>query len=312
MTAYLIRRLWQMIPTMLGVMLLVFLLFHTFAGDPAQVLAGKISNKADIENIRKQLGVDEPYWKQMAIFAKQVVTADFGRSWSTKEPVSEIFAKRIGPSITIMAPILIIEMILCVVLAMLVAYWRGSLTDRMVMIICTIAMSISFLAYIIAGQYFLGYRLELFPVQGWSDSTLKNLTTYAPLPVLLAVLVGLGPGIRFYRSVFLDEINHDYVRTARAKGLPESQVLFKHVLRNAMIPIITNVAMSLPSLIFGAFLLEKFFSIPGLGREVINAVDKSDFPIIKAVTIYLAFATMLFNLLADVLYRVADPRVEFK
>ena len=312
MTAYVVRRLWQMIPTMLGVMLLVFLLFNAYGGDPAQVLAGKISNKADIENIRKQLGVDEPYWKQMVIFAKQVVTGDFGRSWATKEPVSEIFKKRVGPSLTIMVPILIIEMILCVILAMLVAYWRGSLTDRAVMIICTIAMSISFLAYVIAGQYFLGYRWAIFPVQGWSNSLLTNLTHYAPLPVLLAVLVGLGPGIRFYRSVFLDEINHDYVRTARAKGLSERRVLFKHVLRNAMIPIITNVAMSLPSLIFGAFLLEKFFSIPGLGREVINAVEKSDFPIIKAVTIYLAFATMLFNLLADVLYRVADPRVEFK
>ena len=312
MTAYVVRRLWQMIPTMFGVMLLVFLLFNAYGGDPAQVLAGKISNKADIENIRKQLGVDEPYWKQMVIFAKQVVTGDFGRSWATKEPVSEIFKKRVGPSLTIMVPILIIEMILCVILAMLVAYSRGSLTDRAVMIICTVAMSISFLAYIIAGQYFLAYRWEIFPVQGWSNNLLTNLTTYAPLPILLAILVGLGPGIRFYRSVFLDEINQDYVRTARAKGLSESRVLFKHVLRNAMIPIITNVAMSLPSLIFGSFLLEKFFSIPGLGREVINAVGKSDFPIIKAVTIYLAFATMLFNLLADVLYRAADPRVEFK
>jgi peptide/nickel transport system permease protein len=312
MSAYLVRRLWQIVPTLLGVVVLVFALFNWVGGDPAQVLAGKISNPEQIENIRKQLGVDEPYWKQLAIFVKQIATADFGRSWSTQEEVSHIFASRIGPSLTVMLPLLILETVLGIVLAMGVAYWRGSLTDRTIMIACTIGMSVSFLAYIIGGQYLFGFVLGWFPVQGWSESVLQNLTIYTPLPVLLAVLVGLGPTIRLYRSVFLDELSHDYVRTARAKGLSEGTVMFKHVLRNALIPIITNVAMSLPTLILGSFLLEKFFSIPGLGREVINAVDRSDFPVIKAITVYLAFATMAFNLLADLLYRWADPRVEFK
>jgi peptide/nickel transport system permease protein len=256
--------------------------------------------------------VDEPYWKQLAIFSKQILTADFGRSWATKEEVSHIFATRAGPSLTIMIPLLLLETLLGIAFAMWVAYRRGSLTDRTIMIGCTVGMSISFLAYIIAGQYFFGFVLGWFPVQGWSHSLATNLTTFAPLPVLLAVLVSLGPTIRLYRSVFLDELNHDYVRTARAKGVPEGMVMFKHVLRNALIPIITNVAMSLPSLILGSFLLEKFFSIPGLGREVITAVDRSDFPIIKAVTVYLALATMVFNLMADVFYRWADPRVEFR
>ena len=312
MASYLIRRLWQMIPTLLGVILLVFFLFNWVGGDPAQVLAGKISDPEQIANIRKQLGVDLPIWQQLLIFVKQVVTGDFGRSWSTQEDVSHIFLTRIGPSLTVMIPVLLLETTLGIVLAMGVAYVRGSMTDRAIMMASTIAMSVSFLVYIIVGQYWFGFKLGWFPVQGWSDHFWTNLLSYAMLPVILAVLVGLAPTTRLYRSFFLDEMNQDYVRTARAKGLSEGVVMFKHVLRNTMIPILTNVAMYLPSLMIGSFLLEKFFSIPGLGREVINAVERSDFPVIKAITIYLAIATMFINLATDVLYKWVDPRVQFK
>jgi len=312
MTAYIIRRLWQMVPTLLGVVLLIFFLFNWFGGDPAQVLAGKISNQEQIDNIRKQLGVDQPYWRQLVIFCQQIVTGDFGRSWSTNEEVSRIFATRIGPTLTIMFPILLIETALGIIFAMGVAYVRGSLTDRAIMIACTVAMSISFLVYIILGQWLFGFLLGWFPVQGWSNSYWKNLVVYAPLPVFLALLVSIAPTLRLYRTFFLDEINQDYVRTARAKGLSETTVMFKHVMRNAMIPILTNVAIALPSLMIGSFLLEKFFSIPGLGREVITAVERSDFPVIKAITVYLAVFTMFLNLLVDVLYKWVDPRVEFK
>ena len=312
MTAYIIRRLWQMIPTLLGVVLLIFFLFNWFGGDPAQVLAGKISNQEQIDNIRKQLGVDQPYWRQLVIFCEQIVTGDFGRSWSTNEEVSRIFATRIGPTLTIMVPILLLETMFGIIFAMGVAYVRGSLTDRAIMIACTVAMSISFLVYIILGQWLFGFLLGWFPVQGWSDSYWKNIAVYAPLPVFLALLVSIAPTLRLYRTFFLDEINQDYVRTARAKGLSETTVMFKHVMRNAMIPILTNVAIALPSLMIGSFLLEKFFSIPGLGREVITAVERSDFPVIKAITVYLAVFTMFLNLLVDVLYKWLDPRVEFK
>ena len=312
MTAYIIRRLWQMIPTLLGVVLLIFFLFNWVGGDPAQVLAGKISNPEQIANIRRQLGVDQPYWRQLLIFCQQIVTGDFGRSWSTNELVSHIFATRIGPTLTIMLPIMLLETTLGIAFALGVAYVRGSLTDRAIMIACTVAMSISFLVYIIVGQWLFGFLLGWFPVQGWSDSSWKNLVVYAPLPVFLALLVSLAPTLRLYRSFFLDEINQDYVRTARAKGLSEKTVMFKHVMRNAMIPILTNVAIALPSLMIGSFLLEKFFSIPGLGREVITAVERSDFPVIKAITVYLAVFTMFLNLLVDVLYKWVDPRVEFK
>jgi peptide/nickel transport system permease protein len=312
MTAYIIRRLWQMIPTLAGVVLLIFFLFNWVGGDPALVLAGKISNPEQIANIRRQLGVDQPYWMQLLIFVQQIVTFDFGRSWATNELVSEIFKTRVGPTLTIMLPVLALETGIGVVLAIGVAYVRGTLTDRMIMMVCTVAMSISFLVYIIVFQYYFGFKWGVFPVQGWSDSFWKNLVTYAPLPIMLAVFVSLAPTLRLYRSFFLDEINQDYVRTARAKGLSETRVMMKHVLRNAMIPILTNIGIAIPGLFVGSFLLETFFSIPGLGREILLAVNRSDFPVIKAVTVYLAMITMLINLSVDVMYKVVDPRVAFK
>jgi peptide/nickel transport system permease protein len=312
MTAFIIRRLWQMLPTMLGVVLLVFFLFNWVGGDPAYVLAGKISNPEQIANIRKQLGVDEPIWVQLWIFIKQIVTADFGASWSTNETVSNILATRMGPSLTVLIPLEILEALLSIALALAVAYVRGSLTDRMVMIACTVGMSISILVYIIVFQYFFAYQLGWFPVQGWGDGIFNNLVKYAALPILIALAVGIAPNLRLYRTFMLDEVNQDYVRTARAKGLSENRIMWVHVLRNASIPIITHIMANLPGLLIGAFLIERFFSIPGIGREIIMAVDRSDFPVIKAITVYVAFATMAFNLLADLMYRLVDPRVQLK
>ena len=192
------------------------------------------------------------------------------------------------------------------------AYVRGSLTDRAIMILSTVALSISFLVYIIVGQYLFGFILGWFPVQGWTNSLWKNLAVYAPLPVMLAVMVSLAPQTRLYRSFFLDEIGQDYVRTARAKGVSENSILLKHVLRNAMIPILTNVATGLPGVFIGSFLIEVFFSIPGLGREILVAVNRSDYPVIQAATVYLAALTMVINLITDVMYKFVDPRVTLK
>ena len=312
MLAYLVRRLWQFVPTLLGVVLLVFLLFNWVGGDPAYLLAGKISNPEQIENIRRQLGVDRPYYVQLWIFVKQIAMADFGASWSTNEKVSAIFASRLGPSLTVLVPLLLISTLLSMAAAMLAAYKRGSLTDRAVMISCTVGQSISILVYIIVFQYVLAYQLGWFPVQGWGNGLAENLFLYSALPVIVGVMVSLAPDTRLYRTFFLDEINQDYVRTARAKGMSEPRVMWVHVLRNAAIPIVTNVMMQLPGLLAGAFLIERFFSIPGIGREVILAVERSDFPVIKAVTIYVAIATMIVNLIADLLYKAIDPRVQLK
>jgi len=312
MTRYVLRRLWQSVPTLLGVILLVFALFNWVGGDPAYLLAGKIANPELIESIRRSLGVDQPYWVQLWIFVKQVATADFGASWSTNERVSQIFATRLGPSLTVLVPLLVISTILALAAAMLVAYVRGSLTDRAVMIGCTVAQSVSILVYILVFQYVLAYELGWFPVQGWGGTLGENLLRYAALPILVGLVVSLAPDIRLYRGFLLEEIQQDYVRTARAKGLSERRVMWLHVLRNAAIPVATNVLIQLPGLLAGAFLIERFFSIPGIGREVILAVERSDFPVIKAVTVYVAVATLLANLAADLLYRVLDPRVELK
>ena len=312
MLAYIVKRLWQMVPTLVGVVLLVFLLFHFFGSDPAIVLAGQNATQEQIAAIRQQLGLDQPAYVQFGIFLKQIVTFDWGRSWATNEAVSNLFKTRMPATLTVMVPILLLDTLIAIPIALGVAYVRGSLTDRTLMVVTTVALSISFLVYIIVGQYFFGFQLGWFPVQGWSDSTLNNLSTYVPLPVLLAVMVGVSPQTRLYRSFFLDELGHDYVRTARAKGLTERTVLFKHVMRNAMIPILTNIGLNLPGIFVGSFLIEVFFSIPGLGREVLLAVNRSDYPVIQAATVYLAMLTMLINLGTDLMYKVVDPRVVLK
>jgi len=309
MFAYLIRRLWQMLPTLLGVVLLVFFLFKKFGADPVQTLVGLSATPQEIVQMRAQLGLDQPWWVQLGNFLQGIVTFDWGNSWATKEPVAHLLATRLPATLTVTLPILVLDTLVAIPIALGVAYLRGSLTDRAVMIATTVALSISFLVYVIVGQYVFGFQLGWFPVQGWSDSTLHNLATFAPLPVLMAVAVGVSPQTRLYRSFFLDELGQDYVRTARAKGLTEPAVLLRHVLRNALIPILTNVGLALPGILVGSFLIEVFFSIPGLGRETYLAVNRSDYPVIQAVTIYVAVLTMLVNLLTDLLYRAVDPRV---
>jgi peptide/nickel transport system permease protein len=312
MAAYLLRRLWQMIPTLVGVVLLVFVLFKFFGGDPAEILGGLNATPEQVQAIRDQLGLNESWYVQLGIYLKGIFTLNWGESFATHEQVSHIFATRLPATLTVMTPILVLDTLLALPVAMWVAYRRGSLSDRVIMILSTVVLSVSFLVYIIVGQYVFGFQLGWFPVQGWSDSVLKNLVTYVPLPVMLALLVGLAPQTRLYRTFFLDELGHDYVRTARAKGMTEKTVLFKHVLRNAMIPILTNVGLALPGIFVGSFLIEVFFSIPGVGREIILAVNRSDYPVIQAFTVYLAMITMLINLAVDILYKVVDPRVVLK
>jgi peptide/nickel transport system permease protein len=310
MLAYILRRLWQMLPTMAGVVVLVFVLFNWVGGDPAYILAGKMSNAEAIANIRRQLGVDQPYYVQLAIFVRQIVTFDFGNSWATGESVAHIIATRLGPSLTVLIPLTILETFFGIALALAIAFVRGSLTDRAVMIACTVGMSVSILVYIIVFQYGFAYKLGLFPVQGWGEHFTENLLRYSTLPILIGLAVSIAPTLRLFRSFVLDEANQDYVRTARAKGLGERRIMWVHVLRNASIPIITHVMSNLPALLIGAFLLERFFGIPGIGREVILAVERSDFPVIKAITVYVAAATMIFNLLTDLMYQAVDPRVQ--
>ncbi|MFT6604150.1 MAG: peptide/nickel transport system permease protein [Bacteriovoracaceae bacterium] len=172
-------------------------------------------------------------------------------------------------------------------------------------------MSISSLAYILFGQWFFAFKLGLFEISGY-EFGFPYFIPYVILPVLIWVMLGIGPDVRFYRTIILDEIYQDYVRTARAKGLSENMIMFKHVLKNAMIPIITYVIIQIPFLILGALLLETFFSIPGLGGIVLSAINSSDFPVVKAMTILISVAYIIFSVLTDVMYTLVDPRVRLK
>ncbi len=310
MAAYLIRRLWQMAPTLFGVVLLVFLLFKGFGGDPAEILGGLNATQAQVDAIRQQLGLNEPLVTQFWIFLKEIVTFDWGRSWATNESVAHLFATRLPATLTVMVPILLLDTLLAIPFALGVAYVRGSLTDRSIMVATTVALSISFLVYVIVGQYVFAFQLGLFPVQGWSDSVATNLRVYAPLPVLLAVAVSLAPTTRLYRTFFLDEIGHDYVRTARAKGMTERVVLLKHVLRNALIPIVSLFGLDFASVIGGgAILTETAFNLHGVGQYAEQSVTALDIPPVLVITLFGAFAVVILSAVIDVVYAALDPRI---
>jgi peptide/nickel transport system permease protein len=215
------------------------------------------------------------------------------------------------PSLTLSVPAFVISTVIAIGISLLISFFRGTWIDRSVVFICVGMMSISSLAYILFGQWFFAYELSMFEISGY-ESGFPNFIPYVVLPAIIWIALAIGPDVRFYRTVILDEVYQDYVRTARAKGLGEGVVFFKHVLKNAMIPIITFVVIRIPFLILGALLLESFFSIPGLGGITLKAVNSSDFPVIKAMTILSSIAYIVFSVITDVLYTLVDPRVRLK
>ena len=230
MLAYIIRRLLYFIPTILGVALLVFVLF-TFAGeDPVRMKLGPHATPESIAELRRLWGLDQPYWAQFLDFLKQIVTFDYGRSYDHGERLSELFTAGAKVSLSLTLPPYLIGLCVNVSLAMLIAYKRGSWFDRFATGGAVMAMSISYLVYIISFQYLLAYELDLFPINGYESGW--RAVPYLVLPGLIFLFVSIGPDIRIYRTFFLDEMNADYVRTARAKGVSETGVLFKHVLQN--------------------------------------------------------------------------------
>lgn len=310
MFAYLVRKVLATIPTLFGVALIVFVLFNMIGGDPTYQMLGRHANAQQIAELRHEYGFDQPLYIQFVDYLKQIVTFDYGRSYATKQKISQMIWEGVGPSLSLMVPAFFLTTVLAVSIGLLVAYFRGRWIDRLTVVICVFGMSISILAYILFGQYFLAYKWGFFPISGY-ETALPDRLMYLGLPMLIFVAVSLGYDVRFYRTAVLEETNQDYVRTARAKGLSEPRVFFKHVLKNSMIPILTNIVIEIPSLILGAFLLESFFGIPGLGSITIDAVHNSDLPVIKAMTILDAMLFILGNLATDVLYTVVDPRVSF-
>ncbi|MBE9529103.1 MAG: ABC transporter permease [Proteobacteria bacterium] len=326
MLTYIIRRLLYAIPIIIGVNLLTALLFF-YVNTPddmaVQILGHKNVTPAAIENWKRDHGYNLPAFinteesgvatiTQTIFFQKSVPLFwfDFGRSDRNNLDIGGEIKRRMWPSLAISVPTFLMSIFFSLAVAMALAYYRGTYLDISGVVLCVIGMSISALFYIIAGQFVLGKLLRLFPISGF-DSGIYSLK-FMVMPVVIGVLSGIGSGGRFYRTVFLEEINQDYIRTARAKGLGERTVLFKHALKNAMIPILTNVVVSIPFLFYGSLIMENFFSIPGLGSFTIDAIQSQDFAIVRSM-VYLGSLLYIVGLiLTDISYTLADPRVRLE
>ncbi len=318
MAAYIIRRLLSVIPITIGVMLITFFVFRVVGGNPAYRIAGKNASPARIAQISKERGYDKPLFLNFRQFPTHFFDAqfpqlcgnllrlDFGRSIVTKQRVSTMLREGVGPSLCVTTPLFFIELFLGVGLALLAAYYRNTWLDRSLVLISVMGMSISSLVYIMLAQYWLASQWRLFPVWGFESPR------YLILPVLVGVIAGVGGELRFYRTVMLDEMYQEYVRTARAKGVSSRGILFHHVLRNALIPILTNVIIAIPFLYTGALLLENFFGIPGLGRLTVMALFNFDDDVVFATTFIGSIMFVLFNALTDIAYTWADPRIRLK
>jgi len=307
MLGFIIRRLLAAVPVLLGVALITLLLFDVAGGDPAAIKLGKNPDPAEVEQLRTELGLDLPFYARYLRFVGQAATLDFGISWTDDTPVREIFWRGIGPTLSLSVPAFLIGTVLAVLMALVVAAARGSLLDRVVTAAAIAGISISSLVYILVGQWLLADRWKLFPVWGYEYG--PRAITFLALPILIWIALSVGTDVRYFRTVALEEIGRDYVRTARSKGLDERTVLLRHVLRNCAIPIITRMTIIVPFLITGSFLLEIFFGIPGLGSTLYAAITSSDLPVVKAFTMLGATLYVLFNIVADVLYAAVDPRI---
>lgn len=301
-----------MIPIVFGVLLLTFVLFTLVGGDISLEIAGKNATAETINEIREEYGLNKPLFlswdSQFVSHFRNSLTFDFGRA-RDREPVLDKIRRGVGPSLMLTVPMFFGVMIISVSLALIIAFVRGSVWDILAVVVCVAGMSIPYLSFILFGQYFLAYKWGLFPVFFSPDLLAVQ---YVALPVLIGITAGLGSNLRFYRTIMLDEMRSDYVRTAFAKGLSTRRVLFKHVLKNAMIPIVTQVVLAIPFLFLGSLLLERFFGIPGLGYLMIEAIGSRDYFVINAMTYISAVLFVIFNVITDICYALVDPRVSFE
>lgn len=322
MTSYLIRRFLYAFPLLMGVNILTFVLFFVVNSpdDMARLQLGqKHVTEAAISNWKHQHGYDKPllwnseaeaeqkvtdtifYTKSVGLFLFRFGTSDSGRN------ISDDIQQRALPSLAVALPTLLLGLVVNISFALMMVLFRSSYLEQAGVVLCVVLMSISSLFYIIGGQFVFAKVLKLVPISGYDDglAAIKFLI----LPVLIGVFSGIGSGGRWYRTLFLEEVEKDYVRTARAKGLTETQTLFRHVLQNAMIPILTGVVVVLPLLFMGSLIMESFFSIPGLGSYTIDAINSQDFAIVRAM-VFLGSVLYIFGLLlTDISYTLVDPRV---
>lgn len=303
MLKYALRRLWQTVPTTLGILLLAFVLFNVVGGSPAETLLGKNATAEAIAAFNAKWGYDRPLAVQFVRYLGDLCRGDLGFSIEHQEPVIDVLARGVGPSLSLTVPILVLGVLVGLALALVAAARRGRALDHAVLFGSTALMSVNYVVWVLAGQFFFAYKAGLFPVWGYESA--YNLV----LPVFIGVVSSLGADVRFFRAAILDEIYRPYVLAVRAKGLPGRVILVRHVLRNALVPIVTYVSLSIPHLFTGSLLLESFFGIPGLGSVAINAIHSSDMAVVRAVVVIGALLYQFVNLATDLLYAALDPRV---
>lgn len=320
MWAYIIRRTLLTIPIVLGIVFLTFILFAVVARDPARAYAGRVKSEQQLQAVRHKMGLDKPRWVNTPamhqlgfwhLFDTQffdTLRFHFPNSMRYQEPVWTLFKRKAPVSLAIQLPAFIIELGLQLVIALYVASRRGRAVDYTITFLSVLGLSIPALSIYLGAQWLFGGSLEWFPVAGW-DSKFFYAIHFAALPILVSVLISLGGGIRFYRTIALEEMNSDYVRTARAKGVRGRDVLLTHVMRNVMVPVVTNTIVALPFLLTGALLLERLFQIPGFGGLLVDAIQSQDSPVVMAVVYTTSVAYCLMLLVTDICYAVVDPRV---
>jgi peptide/nickel transport system permease protein len=320
MGAYVLRRLGYGVGVVLGVLFLLFLLFFavTDPDDIARKALGEKVPPAVIEQWKQNHGYDRPLWpwqdfEENLLFEhyRRMLTFDFGLSDADDSPIVDRLRSGMLPSLALTVPLLILGLGASIPLSLLVAFFRETYIDRMGIFLCVLAMSVSMLLYIIGAQFLIGKVLRWFPISGFDPDWLL-LPRFLALPLLVGVLGGIGADVRFYRTAFIEESTRDFVRTARAKGASEARIMTRHVLRNALIPILTQVVLAIPFLFMGSLLLESFFGIPGLGGITVDAIQANDFSTLRTMVFIGSLLFVVGQIATDISYGLVDPRVRFK
>lgn len=325
MLAYILRRLLYALPILIGVNLLTFALFFVVntPDDMARLQLGvKHVTPEAIQKWKAERGYDRPlFWNPAAgglqqlsdtIFfdkSARMFVGDFGQAEDGRDIAREI-TSRMGPSLAIALPTFVLGLFVTISLALILAFFRATALDFWGVVACVGLMSISSLFYIIGGQYLVAKVWQLVPISGFGEGL--DAWRFLVLPVLIGVVGGIGSSTRWYRTIFLEEVGKDYVRTARAKGLPETQVFFRHILKNAMIPILTGVVVVIPLLFMGSLLTESFFGIPGLGSYTIDAINAQDFAVVRSMVFIGSVLYIAGLILTDISYTLVDPRIRFE
>ncbi len=312
---YAIRKLIGGIPLILGVTFISFLLMVYFGPDKTYELLGKNPTEEQIAEIRHELGYDKPFLVRYGEYLKEMATLDFGASDSTGEPVSKILGRTVPISLALITPGFVLGNVLGILLALIAAYHRSGFIDKFIMGFSVVGMSISFLIVVIGFQIIFSssYGLNAFPVRGWNVNSFPDYLRYITVPTLATVFVALGYNTRFYRAVLVEEMTRDHVRTAKAFGTRPGKLLYKNILKNSLIPIITRIMFSIPLVVVsGSLIIESYFGIPGIGKITFDAITTGDQPILKAVVGLTAVLFVVTLLVTDILYRVVDPRVSLK